>query len=77
MIATIWPGSTALAAGAVTCASTLPAATAMPTGRPVHRAASGVKLPTLSPSAAMGWSSFALTNVRKSGFSNARNSSEG
>jgi hypothetical protein len=30
MIATIWPRSTAVAAGAVTCASTLPAHTAMP-----------------------------------------------
>src|SRR5665647_3730949 len=39
MMATIWPGSTALAAGAVTCASTLPTATAMPSGRPVQAAA--------------------------------------
>ena len=37
MIATIWPGSMARAAGAVTCASTLPTATAMPAGRPVQR----------------------------------------
>ena len=37
MIATIWPGSTACAAGAVTCASTLPTATAMPSGSPVQR----------------------------------------
>ena len=36
MIASIWPGSIAWAAGAVTCASTLPTATAMPSGRPVH-----------------------------------------
>ena len=45
MIATIWPGSTACAAGAVTCASTLPTATAMPSGRPVHAAASAVSAP--------------------------------
>ena len=34
MIATICPGSMACAAGAVTCASTLPTATAMPVGQP-------------------------------------------
>ena len=45
MIATIWPGSTALAAGAVTWASTLPTATAMPSGRPVQAAASAVSRP--------------------------------
>ena len=39
MIATIWPGAIAWAAGAVTCASTLPTATAMPSGSPVHAAA--------------------------------------
>ena len=39
MISTIWPGSTARAAGAVTCASTLPTATAMPSGSPVQSAA--------------------------------------
>jgi hypothetical protein len=41
MIATSWPGSIEAAAGAVTCASTLPTATAMPSGRPVQAAASG------------------------------------
>ena len=41
MIATIWPGSSACAAGAVTCASTLPTATAMPSGSPVQAAACG------------------------------------
>ncbi len=40
--ASIWPGSIARAAGAVTCASTLPTATAMPSGSPVHPAASAV-----------------------------------
>ena len=50
MIATIWPGSVALAAGAVTCASTLPTATAMPSGKPVHAAASAVSPPAFAPS---------------------------
>ena len=45
MIATIWPGPTAWAAGAVTWASTLPTATAMPSGRPVQAAASAVRVP--------------------------------
>ena len=45
MIATIWPGSTARAAGAVTCASTLPTATAMPSGSPVQAAASADSAP--------------------------------
>ena len=45
MIATIWPGAMALAAGAVTCASTLPTATAMPSGSPVQAAASAVSAP--------------------------------
>ena len=45
MIASIWPGSTARAAGAVTCASTLPTATAIPAGRPVQAAASAVRVP--------------------------------
>ena len=43
MMATSWPGSTALAAGAVTWASTLPTATAMPSGSPVQAAASAVR----------------------------------
>ena len=38
-------GSTAPAAGAVTWASTLPTATAMPSGSPVHAAASAVSVP--------------------------------
>ena len=39
MISTSWPGSTARAAGAVTCASTFPTATATPSGSPVQSAA--------------------------------------
>ena len=49
MIASIWPGSTARAAGAVTCASTLPTATAMPSGSPVQAAASAVRVPAAAP----------------------------
>ena len=44
-MATIWPGSTARAAGAVTCASTLPTATAMPSGSPVQRGRLGAEPP--------------------------------
>ena len=40
MMASIWPASMARAAGAVTWASTLPTATAIPAGSPVHAAAS-------------------------------------
>ena len=54
MIATIWPGSTACAAGAVTWASTLPTATAMPSGSPVQPAASAVRTPAAWPSCADG-----------------------
>ena len=43
MMATSCPGSTALAAGAVTWASTLPTATAIPSGSPVQAAASAVR----------------------------------
>ena len=39
MTMSIWPGPVTWAAGAVTCASTLAAATAMPSGSPVHAAA--------------------------------------
>lgn len=51
-MATIWPGLTASAAAAVTCASTLPTATATPSGRPVQAAARAVRRPARSPSAA-------------------------
>src|SRR6516164_1896912 len=39
MMATILPGATGPAAGTVTCASTLPTATAMPRGKPASAAA--------------------------------------
>jgi hypothetical protein len=61
MIATIWPGSTACAAGAVTCASTLPTATAMPSGSPVHSAASAVRPPARPPSGASSSLSLSAT----------------
>src|ERR1700735_5367648 len=54
MIATIWPGAIAFAAGGVTCASTLPTATAMPSGRAVQAAACGVSEPARPPSAETG-----------------------
>ena len=41
-MATIVPGAHEPAAGSVTCASTLPTATAIPSGRPVSAAAAGV-----------------------------------
>ena len=49
-MATIWPGSVARAAGAVTWASTLPTATRVPTGSPVTAAAASVSRPATSPS---------------------------
>ena len=55
--ASIWPGSIARAAGAVTCASTLPTATAIPSGSPVQPAASAVSEPARAPSGASGASS--------------------
>ena len=56
--ASIRPGSTDRAAAAVTCASMVPAATAMPVGRPVHPAASAVSPPARVPSATSGPSTF-------------------
>ena len=50
MIASIWPGSVDCAAGAVTWASTLPTATTIPAGSPVHAAASSVSRPATAPS---------------------------
>ncbi len=77
MIATIWPGSVACAAGAVTCASTLPTATVMPSGSPVHRAASAVRRPAASPSWPISWATFSSAKPAKSGFSAARKSRSG
>ena len=72
MIATIWPTPIASAAGAVTWASTLPTATAMPSGSPVQAAASAVRVPATAPSWPIGASSLSSTNLAKSGLSSAR-----
>ncbi len=77
MIATIWPGPTACAAGAVTWASTLPTATAMPSGRPVQAAASAVSVPARSPSWPMACSTLSATKPSKPGDSAPRKSGEG
>ncbi|OUD84517.1 hypothetical protein BC477_16875 [Clavibacter michiganensis subsp. michiganensis] len=77
MIATIWPGSTARATGAVTCASTLPTATAMPSGRPVHAAASAESVPAADPSWPISCATFSSANAAKSGLSAPRNSAVG
>ena len=77
MIATIWPGSIACAAGAVTCASTLPTATAMPSGRPVHSAACFVSVPAFAPSSPIGCSSLSATKPAKPGLSADRKSALG
>ena len=67
MMATICPGSTAPAAGAVTWASTLPTHTAMPSGSPVHAAASAVSVPAGAPSSPIGWSSLWATKSANPG----------
>ena len=67
MIATIWPGSTACAAGAVTCASTLPTATAMPSGSPVQAAASAVSRPARVAELADRVLELVLDEVREAG----------
>lgn len=54
MIASIWPGAMACAAGAVTCASTFPVATAMPWGKPVRAAPAAVSDPAREPSRESG-----------------------
>ena len=72
MIATIWPTPIASAAGAVTCASTLPTATAMPSGSPVQAAASAVRVPATAPSWPIGASSLSSTKVANFGSSSAR-----
>ena len=52
MIITMRPGSVTRTAGAVTWASTLATATAMPGGRPVQAAAAAVSRPAHAPSGA-------------------------
>ena len=77
MMATICPGPIACAAGAVTCASTLPTATAMPSGRPVHADASAVRFPARPPSGASGCSSLSATKPANRSSSAARYASDG
>ena len=77
MMATIWPAPMASAAGAVTWASTLPTATGMPAGRPVHAAASAVSVPATAPSCPIGASSLSSTKPAKPGLSSARKSRVG
>ena len=72
MIATIWPAPIACAAGAVTCASTLPVATAMPSGSPVQAAARAVRPPARAPSGLSGCSSLSATKPAKRSSSAAR-----
>ena len=67
----------ALAAGGVTCASTLPTATEIPSGSPVHPAASAVSPPARVPSGETGWASLSSAKLAKPGFSAARKSAEG
>ena len=75
--ASIWPGSMARAAGAVTCASTFPTATAIPSRRPRWPAASGVNAPAHSPNAESGQSTSLPTKSPKSGLSARRYEAEG
>ena len=77
MIATMVPGAHDPAAGSVTCASTLPTATAIPSGRPVSAAAAGVSRPARPPSGAIGWSSLSAAKEAKRGSSAARKSGDG
>jgi len=77
MIATILPGATGPAAGTVTCASTLPIATAIPGGSAVSAAASGVSRPARPPSGEIGWASLSSANEAKRESSAARYSREG
>lgn len=72
MMARSWPLSMARAAGAATWASTLPAATAMPGGRPVQEAAVAVSEPTREPSGASGCSRRVRAKSANAGFSAAR-----
>ena len=77
MMMTIWPAAIAFAAGGVTCASTFPTATAIPSGRPVHAAACPVSEPARAPSGETGWASLSSAKPANSGLSAARNSRDG
>ncbi len=77
MTASICPGAVAVAAGAVTWASTLPTATAIPSGRPVHSAASAVSEPARSPSVCTGPAILSSTKPAKRSSSAPRYSRDG
>ena len=65
MMATMRPGSVAVAAAAVTWASTLPTHTGRPTGSPISAAISSVKSPALAPSPPMEPLSFSSAKEAK------------
>ena len=69
MTMTMTPGSVALTAGAVTCASTLATATAMPAGNPVSLAIRGVSSPAFEPSSANSRPTFSSTTFSNAGSS--------
>ena len=69
MIITIRPGSTTVAAGTATWASTLATATAVPGRRPVQAAASAVRPPARSPVRAMSRRIFSSTTSARRGSS--------
>jgi hypothetical protein len=77
MITTICPGAIAAAAGGVTCASTLPTATAMPSRKPVHLAAWAVSDPARAPSGMISCPSLSSAKLANCGLSRARKPGEG
>ena len=71
------PGAIAPTDTHCTWASMLPAATAMPSGRPKARAHSALSGPTREPRGTIGWLIFSLKTPPKPGASASRNSLEG
>ena len=67
MMITMRPTSVTVAAGTLTCASTLATATAVPGRRPVHAAACSVSSPALSPMGEMSRLIFSSTTFSKRG----------
>ena len=65
MIATIRPACVTPAAGAVTCASTLPTATAIPSRSPVQAAACALSAPARAPSWAIAGLSLSAAKPRE------------
>jgi hypothetical protein len=77
MTISIRPGSTAWAAGAVTCASTLPTATAIPSRSPVQAAARELSPPARPPSGESTGVSLLAAKSAKRSSSAPRYSAEG